>query len=72
MAYTALVSGVGFGTSFLGSSGVSFGGHGVDRGLSGKPTFWERPFKACLLSELKSSYPVFASPTLNIKVYDLN
>jgi|APGre2960657468_1045069.scaffolds.fasta_scaffold46473_2 hypothetical protein len=47
MAYTALVSGVGFGTSFLGSSGVSFGGHGVDRGLSGKPTFWERPFKAC-------------------------
>ena len=62
MAYTALVSGVGFGTSFLGSSGVSFGGHGVDRGLSGKPTFWERPLKGRLfLEEIKYYLAVAAA-----------
>jgi len=62
MAYTALVSGVGFGTSFLGSSGVKCGVLGIDRCLSGKPTFWERPFKGRLfLEEIKYYLAVAAA-----------
>ncbi len=38
-----------FGSDRLGSPGVLCGGHGIDRRLSGKPTFDERPFKGRLI-----------------------
>jgi hypothetical protein len=39
MVYSALVTGVSFGSDFVGSPGVSCGGQGIRRRLSGKPTF---------------------------------
>ena len=39
MVYSALVSGVSFGSDFVGSPGVSCGGLGIHRHVSGKPTF---------------------------------
>jgi hypothetical protein len=39
MVYSALVLGVHFGSDFVGSPGVSCGGHGIHSHMSGKLTF---------------------------------